>query len=264
MGRERLVIVAPGPETLRLVGRQSSTHPAAVAVDRVGRPRFFGQEAVESASAWPDGFTLETPFDSVDMSSVELTVSYMWWLFRTAPHAARHPSAAFVVPSAGQERWRSICDRMPGQTAVLLRPITVASGMGLDVDASTPHLVIDVRADGAEVAMVGESQVLGTRETAVTTPEALARTATALLQDFDLDIEYDVRAEGAYAIGIEPEDADRLARLLGVIVRVGIRPERVLASGVMADRRLIEAVFGKGRVPAGRLGHRTHRPLRAG
>ena len=66
------------------------------------------------------------------------------------------------------------------------------------------------------------------------------------------------------AIGINPESADRLAHLLEITVRVASRPERVLAGGVLTDRKLIEAYFGASRPKLGRLFHRTHRPLGAG
>lgn len=264
MVRERLVVVVPGPNTLRWVGRELSFHPTLVAVDRDGRPRFFGEQVLSAVAGQWDDFELVSPFSAMELSSVELTLSYMTWLVAHAPHAGRRATTALVVPTSSQYEWRSIGDRLPGETAILLRPIAVATGLGLDVDSATPNLVVDVRSDGSEVSVVCESEVLAARDTPDTDPEAIAETADAMLRDLDPDVEYDARRRGAHAIGINPESADRLAHLLEITVRVASRPERVLAGGVLTDRKLIEAYFGASRPKLGRLFHRTHRPLGAG
>ena len=176
----------------------------------------------------------------------------------------RRAATALVVPARSQYEWRSVGDRLPGETAILLRPITVAAGLGLDVDSATPHLVVDVRADGAEVSIIGESEVIASREVASPRAELLADAAEALLRGLDPDLEYDARRRGVHAIGLERDDAGRLAGMLQLPVRVTTRPERVLAQGVLADRRLIETYFGKSRPRFGRFIHRIHRPARAG
>ena len=264
MVRERLVVVAPGPDTLRWVGTEASTHPALVAVGRDGRPRYYAEQVLSSvAGQWGD-FQLVSPFSAVELLSTELTLAYMRWLVTSSPHAARRTATVLVVPAESQFSWRAIGDRLPGETVVLVRPITVAAGLGLDVDSSSPHLVADVRADGAEVSVVCESEVKAATEVANPRVELVASAAEAMLGDLDPDLEYDARRKGVYAIGVERGEAERLADLLQVPVRVTSRPDRVLAQGVLADRRLIEAYFGTRRPRLQRLIHRTHRPIGAG
>ncbi|HEX6946499.1 MAG TPA: hypothetical protein VF246_04035 [Acidimicrobiia bacterium] len=264
MVRERLVVVAPGPDTFRWVGRDLSIHPALVAVDRAGRPRFFGEEVLSSvAGQWGD-YELVSPFSSVESSSMELTLAYMSWLVTEAPHAARRKATVLLVPTGAQFLWRRVGDRLPGETAVLLRPVTMAMGLGLDVDASSPHFLLDVRADGAEVSVVCESRVVGAQEAAGPSPEALAEAALQLFGELDPDLEYEARNGGAHAMGLAAEDAQTLAGLLGLTIRVATQPERVLARGVLADRNLIETYFRKSRSWTGRLLGGSRRPLGAG
>src|SRR5690606_41095745 len=96
-------------------------------------------------------------------------------------------------PTSVQYEWRSIGDRLPGETAILLRPITVVTGLGLDVGSATPNLVVDVRSDGSVVSVVCESEVLAARDTPDTDPEAIAETADAMLRDLDTDAGYEAR-----------------------------------------------------------------------
>src|SRR5690606_27492836 len=98
----------------------------------------------------------------------------------------------------------------------------------------------------------------------VSRPESIAAAAKYLLGELDPDLEYEARRTGPNVIGMSREAAERLATLLQLPVRVASTPERVLAAGVLADRKLIEAYFGSSRPRLGRLVPGSQRPVRAG
>lgn len=258
MVRERLVVVVPGTSTLRWIGRHATAHPALVAVDSQGRSRCFGEQVLV-AGQWDD-CRLVGPFGAAEISSVRLTQEYMGWLLTSAPHAARRAATVLVVPVESQLAWRRIGDRMPGETVVLVRPVTVAAGLGLDVDSATAHLVVDVRDDGSEVAVVGSSTVIGARSSGDSNPEAIAALADELLMDLDPDLEYECRRRGAHAVGLRPDQAGQLAEMLQIPVRGMAGLDKVLAAGVLANRSLIDAYFGASRR---RVAHGPRRTVRA-
>lgn len=255
MSRERLVVIAPGPTTTGWVGRESFNEPALVAVDRnTGRPRHFGEGVLSAVAGRWDQYDLVSPFSATDLFSSELTLAYVRWFVASAPHVSRRPATAFLVPAApptARWAWRAVGDRLAGATVILLRPMTVAAGLGLDVDSAVPHLIIDVRADGTEVSVVGESAVLAAEGLPGSDPDRIAVAVSAVLARLDPDLEYEVRGEEAHVVGMEWEDSRALSDAVGLPVQGTADHRGVLAAGIRADRRLIDAYFGVGHPRSG-------------
>lgn len=246
MSRERLVVIAPGPTTTRWVGPEAASQPALVAVDRTGRPRHFGEEVLSAVAGRWDEFDLVSPFSATEMLSPELTLAYLRWLVDSAPHAVRRPATALLVPAApssAQFAWRSVGERLAGATVILLRPIMAAAGLGLDVDSTVPHLLIDARADGTEVSVVGESAVLGAQAVPGREPKEIAASVGSVLARLDPDLEYEVRSQEAYVVGMQWEESRSLADALGLPVRGSSDHQAVFAAGVRADRGLLDSYF---------------------
>lgn len=256
MSRERLVVIAPGPTTTRWVGFEAETQPALVAVDRAtGHPCHFGEDVLSAVAGRWDEFDLISPFSATEMLSPHLTLAYIRWLVATAPHVGRRPATALLVPAAppmAQFAWRSIGERLAGATVILLRPILAAAGLGLDVDSAVAHLIIDARADGTEVAVVGESAVLAAQAVPGRDPDEIAAAVRSVLGGLDPDLEYEVRSEEAHVVGVEWAESRSLADALGLPVRGSPDHEAVFAAGVRADRGLINTYFKVGRPKVGR------------
>ncbi len=255
MSRERLIVIAPGPTTTRWVGSEAASQPALVAVDRTGRPCHFGEEVLSAVAGRWDEFDLVSPFSATEMLSPELTLAYLRWLVASAPHAVRRPATALLVPAApssAQFAWRSVGERLAGAAVILLRPITAAAGLGLDVDSTVPHLLIDARADGTEVSVVGESAVLVAQAVPGREPNEIAASVGWVLARLDPDLEYEVRSREAHVVGMQWEESRALADALGLPVRGSWDHQAVFAAGVRSDRGLLDTYFRVGRPKAGR------------
>jgi len=253
MSRPRpLTVVIPGVETRRRVGARVDSQPSLVAVDATGRARYFGRDAILAHARRHSNLSLRRPFIAYDVADHYLAVAYMTWQVETATDHAN--GIVLVVPHAPagiRQAWRAIAGWLPGRVAIVPRPIALASGLGLDIDTSTAHMVVDLRSDDAEISILAEGGIVASAASRDVTPESLARVARALLEEVDPDVEDDINQRGLHLVGNDRVGlAPRLGAMLSLPMMVDTDQDAVLMKGIDVDHALIESYLDAVRPPS--------------
>src|SRR5690606_38970892 len=111
------------------------------------------------------------------------------------PAGGRHPVLALLLPDAANdrsERWKGVCDSLGVGFVTISRPVAAAAGLGLDVDSGAADMIVDVRSDAAEIAVVADGGVLFSRTCYEPTPSTVASPIRSALVQTDPDLEWDV------------------------------------------------------------------------
>lgn len=248
MGRPHhhpLTVLIPGEETVRRRGSRVDTQPTLVAVDPAGRARYFGFDAVVAKTRRNSNVILRSPYTASDVSDPDLTLAFMTWLAEPAISGAHGAGVVLSVPDAPtstRHAWREIAAKLSGRVVIVPRPIALASGLGLDIDGPAASMVIDLRSDGAELSILAEGGVLASSATDDLTPDGLARSVWALLEEVDPDVDGDIARRGIHLVGAgrEARWVARLVGLLGVAIEVSPDPGGILMDGIDANRPVVE------------------------
>ena len=155
----------------------------------------------------------------------------------------RHAAVAIVVasrPARVPGHWTAVVSHMGWPAVVVSRPVAAVSGLGLA--AGSARLVIDVRDDGIDVAVVTEDGVIGAEHRGRSTISNVTDAVRSAFTRVDPDFEWAIRQEGVDVLteGFDPSWTDRLADALEVAVHVTDDPAMLLHAGVQADRAVIE------------------------
>jgi len=255
--RPPVLVVAPGAETSWAADADITSQATVVAVDPDGRIVGFGSEAALAATR-SDDLRLSQPFSATEIFSVDLTRAYLRWVVESWPAGGRHPVLAFLLPDAANdrsERWKGVCDSLGVGFVTISRPVAAAAGLGLDVDSGAADMIVDVRSDAAEIAVVADGGVLFSRTCYEPTPSTVASTIRSALVQIDPDLEWDVLSGGIHLLGRVPGDewTRELSKMLGV--RVGFTPdaERVLINGARSNLETLESYLWSVTPGVGRL-----------
>ncbi|HLU52632.1 MAG TPA: rod shape-determining protein [Acidimicrobiia bacterium] len=256
--RPPVLVVAPGAETSWAGDAEVTTQATVVAVDGEGRLAGFGSEAALAAAARGDALRLFQPFSATEIFSVDLTRAYLRWVIESWPAGGRHPVLAFLLPDCaadGVDRWKAVCDSLGVGFITISRPVAAAAGLGLDVDSGAADMIVDVRSDAAEVAVVADGGVLFSRTCYDPTPSTVASTVRSALVQIDPDLEWDVLSGGIHLLGRIPgkEWTDELSKTLGVRVGFSSEAERVLIAGARSNLEGLESYLWSVTPGVGRL-----------
>ncbi|HEX7100649.1 MAG TPA: rod shape-determining protein [Acidimicrobiia bacterium] len=244
--RPPVLVVAPGAETAWSGGAEVVTQATVVAVDQAGRIAGFGSKAALAAAKRGEDLRLYQPFSATEIFSVDLTRAYLRWLVESWPEGGRHPVLALLLPDCAMERserWKAVCDSIGVGFVTISRPVAAAAGLGLDVDSGAADMIVDVRSDAAEIAVVADGGVLFSRNCYEPTPSTVASTIRSALVQIDPDLEWDVLSGGIHLLGRVPADEWRreLSKTLGVRVGFAAEAERVLIAGARTNLDALES-----------------------
>lgn len=254
--RPTVVSLIPGRETLGCSGPVSFREATAVAVDDTGRAVAFGAAAVPAAAERRGDLRLVQPYSAAEVRHPDLAAAYLRWMatrLRIRPHRSIVAPVVPAAPEGSAAAWEALSAAAGFETFTVSRPVAIAAGLHLDIDATAGHMILELRDDGVEVAIVANGELVLAHHAAALAVRGVATRIRSLLAQVDPDLEWDITGTGIHAIG-SPVSASwfrQLAEELDVPLVVSDVVDDVMLAGTRETLDLLDPVVTRGRQQPG-------------